>query len=333
MKKYLSILLIVLMCGVLVFGLASCQQDENTIRLNEVTHSIFYAPQYIAMELGYFEQEGLTIELTNGAGADNVMTAILSGEADIGLMGCEASIYVYLEGMKDYPKVVGQLTKRDGAFLVARTQDDNFDYTNIANSTVLMGRTGGMPAMVLQYILNNKGYTNGVNITMDYSIAFGSLAPAFAGGTGDYVPLFEPVASQMEKEGKGYIVSSLGVDSGEVPYTCYTVSAKLLNTQPQKVAKFLSAVWRAVEYVNTHTAKELAPLLKPYFDTDIDLIESAIDNYKSIDVWMDTPVTSESAFNRMQDMMENAGELSARVPYAHLIDTTIATQVATELAQ
>ncbi|MCM1043819.1 MAG: ABC transporter substrate-binding protein, partial [Corallococcus sp.] len=189
MKKTFCIIICVLMLA-LSFAFAACTNDENTIRLNEVTHSIFYAPQYIAMALGYFQDEGLTVEITNGAGADNVMTALLTGEADIGLMGCEASIYVYLEGKKDHPKIVGQLTKRDGSFLVAREMIENFDYSQAIDKTVLMGRPAGMPAMILQYVMNNRGLINGQNVTMDYSIQFGVLGPAFTGGAGDFVPLF-----------------------------------------------------------------------------------------------------------------------------------------------
>ena len=222
MKRYLAIALAALLLCIALTAFVGCKEDEDVIRLNEVTHSLFYAPQYLAMALGYFEEEGLTVEITNGSGADNVMTALLTGEADIGLMGCEATIYVYLQGKKDYPRIIGQLTKRDGSFLVARTDMPNFDYGGIEGSSVLMGRKGGMPAMILQYVLNNKGYRDGENITMDYSIQFGALAPAFTGGTGDFVPLFEPAASQLVQEGKGYIVSAIGMDSGEIPYTCYT---------------------------------------------------------------------------------------------------------------
>ena len=241
MKKLIAICLCVMMVSLCLVAFISCDKPTNQIRLTEVTHSLFYTPQYLALALGYFEEEGLDVVISNGSGADNVMTALLTNEADIGLMGCEANIYVYLQGKKDYPKVVAQLTKRDGAFLVARTPNPNFDYSGMENSTVLMGRTGGMPAMILQYILNGKGYTNGTNITMDYTIQFGALGPAFTGGTGDYVPLFEPAASQLVKEGKGYIVSAIGMASGEIPYTCYSVTDKFLTEHPDKVEKFLRA--------------------------------------------------------------------------------------------
>lgn len=328
MKKILTVILAFILVATVAVGFAACNRNENVIRLNEVTHSLFYTPQYLAMALGYFEEEGLEIEITNGSGADNVMTALLTGEADIGLMGCEANIYVFLQGKKDYPKVIGQLTKRDGSFLVARTDNPNFDYSGIENTTVLMGRTGGMPAMILQYVLNNKGYTNGVNITMDYSIEFGALGPAFTSGTGDYVPLFEPAASQVVKEGRGYIVSAIGMDSGEIPYTCYSATAEFLEKHPDKAEKFLRAVWRGTEYAMTHSAEDCAKLVQPYFDgTTLDLLTTAIGNYQNFDVWMTTPVTDRDAFNRIQDIMENAGELSSRVKYEDIVDNTVANKI------
>lgn len=326
-KRIVAALLLATLCA---FSLAfvGCGKDENVIRLNEVTHSLFYAPQYLAMSLGYFEDEGLTIEVTNGSGADNVMTALLTNEADIGLMGCESNIYVYLQGKKDYPKVIGQLTKRDGSFLVARTDISDFDYSGIENKTVLMGRKGGMPAMILQYILNNKGYADGENITMDYSIQFGALAPAFTGGTGDFVPLFEPAASQLVQEGKGYIVSAIGMDSGEIPYTCYTATSEFLTKNGDKAEKFLRAVWKGTEYVMTHSAEECATLVEPYFEgTSMELLVSALTNYKKYDVWTTTPVTDKAAFVRIQDIMENAGELPARVEYDDIVDNTWASKI------
>lgn len=328
MKKTVTVLLSLLLVATCAIGFAACTRDENTVRLNEVTHSLFYTPQYLAMALGYFEEEGLTVELTNGSGADNVMTALLTNEADIGLMGCEANIYVYLQGKKDYPHVIAQLTKRDGSFLVARDEMPDFDYKGIEGKTVLMGRKGGTPAMILQYVLNNKGYADGKNITMDYSIEFGALGPAFTGGTGDFVPLFEPAASQVVKEGRGYIVSAIGMDSGEIPYTCYSVTASYLEKHPDKVEKFLCAVWKGTDYALSHTPEEIAKLVEPYFEgTTMDLLVAAVKNYKEFDVWMTTPVTSRDAFNRMQDIMENAGELSSRVDYDTIVDNSVANKI------
>lgn len=328
MKRYLAIALAALLLCIALTAFAGCEKDDDVIRLNEVTHSLFYAPQYLAMALGYFEEEGLTVEITNGSGADNVMTALLTGEADIGLMGCEATIYVYLQGKKDYPRIIGQLTKRDGSFLVARTDMPNFDYGGIEGSSVLMGRKGGMPAMILQYVLNNKGYRDGENITMDYSIQFGALGPAFTGGTGDFVPLFEPAASQLVQEGKGYIVSAIGMDSGEIPYTCYTATAEFLQNNGDKAEKFLRAVWRGTEYVMSHSAEDCAALLQPYFEgTSLQLLTAAMQNYMDYDVWTTTPATCTEAFYRIQDIMENAGELSERVDYDAVTDNRAANKI------
>ena len=327
LKKYVCILLaMVLVIGTSLLCCA-CNKDDNVIRLTEVTHSLFYTPQYVAMSLGYFEDEGLTVELSNGSGADNVMTALLTKEADMGLMGCEANVYVYLQGKKDYPKVVGQLTKRDGSFLLSR-EKDGFDYKNIKGKTVLMGRKGGMPAMILQYVLEKNGLVAGRDYTADYSIQFGALAPAFTGGTGDFVPLFEPTASQMELENKGYIVSSIGMDSGEIPYTCYTATDEFLKNNKEKTTAFLRAVWRGTEFALSHTPEEVAQAVALHFDgTPTELLVKSIANYQKCDVWTTTPVLNKDAYTRLLDVMENAGELQKRVDYDIITDNDCALEV------
>ena len=334
MKKIVTILLIATLLASLCFAcLASCDtSDGNKIRVSEVTHSLFYTPQYLALALGYFEEEGLTVEITNGSGADNVMTALLTNEADIGLMGCEANIYVYLQGKKDYPKVIGQLTKRDGSFLVARTNMPNFDYSGIDNQTVLMGRKGGMPAMILQYVLNNKGYTDGQNITMDYSIQFGALGPAFTGGTGDLVPLFEPAASQLEVEGKGYIVSSIGQDSGEIPYTCFMAKQSYIDKNGDKIRGLLKAVTKAIKYLDEHDSASVAKLLTKYFDgTSEASLKTSVDSYKKIDAWVKNMAMEETAYERLLDVIEQAGELKARVPFHKTVLTEAADRAYREI--
>lgn len=325
MKKIISIILVILLLC-LSMGLSGCKKDTSgTIRLSEVTHSIFYTPQYLALALGYFEEVGLTIELSNAGGADNVMTALLTNEADLGLMGPEPGIYVYLQGKLDYPIVVGQLTKRDGSFLVGRTNETDFDWSKLANKEILMGRKGGMPAMILQYILNKKGYTNGKNITMNYDIQFNLLAPAFTGGTADYVPLFEPTASQLVAEGKGYIVSSIGRESGEIPYTCYLANKSYIKANGEKITKFLSCIYKAYNYLATHDNKEIADLISPYFiGTSKEIIISALDNYKAYDAWASTPIMQESSYTKLQDVLENAGELARRVNFTDMVDNSMA---------
>ncbi|HIT77204.1 MAG TPA: ABC transporter substrate-binding protein [Candidatus Limihabitans stercoravium] len=328
MKKFLALAMVVMLLAVGALAVGCQPASDNVIRVNEVTHSIFYAPQYVAMQMGYFEEEGLEIVLTNGGGADNVMTALLTGEADVGLMGCEASIYVYLQGKENYPRVFAQLTKRDGSFLVGRNVEENFDYSSLHGKHILMGRKGGMPAMILEYVLNQHGLTDGGNVTMDYSVQFNFLTQAFVGGTGDYVPLFEPNASLLEQQDNGYIVSAIGTESGEIPYTCYTATPEYLEENSEKMEKFLRAVWKGYQYILDTPLDQVAELLLPLFpDTDVEIVESSLDNYLNSDVWTDTPVVSREAFTLIQDIMENAGELSQRVDYETIIDTTIASKI------
>lgn len=331
MKRIVSILLCVCLLALPIFAFSACKDDEGKIRLNEVTHSIFYAPQYIAMALGYFEEVGLEIELTNGAGADNTMTALLTKSADIGLMGPESTIYVYLEGRKDYPKVFGQLTKRDGSFLVGRAPIENFDWSGLENKEILMGRPGGMPAMILQYILNTHGYYNGVNITMNYEIQFGLLAGAFTGGTGDFVPLFEPVASNLAAEGLGYILTGIGLASGEIPYTCYIATSSYIQKNGAKLEKFLNCIYRATQYILDTDNDTLADLLIDYFPaTEKTAIVAALKNYKDYDTWMTTPVMTPASWERLLNILENAGELEERVDFSTLVDNSIARKASGE---
>lgn len=326
MKKIICVTLVALLLIAFPLTLCACgEEKDNVIRLNEVTHSVFYAPQYLAMALGYFEEEGLKIELTNGAGADKTMTALVTGEADIGLMGPEPGIYVYLEGRKDYIVVVGQLTKRDGSFLVGRNNEPNFDWSNLEGKEILMGRRGGMPAMILQYVLNNHGYKDGVNIKMNYDVQFGLLAPAFTGGTADYVPLFEPTASQIVANDQGYIVDGIGRESGEIPYTCYMATKSYVSKNSVKIEKFLRSIYRATQYLNSHDNNEIADLILPYFTGSTKaMIVSALDRYKAYDTWMTTPVMKEESYTKLQDILQNAGELKQRVDFNILVDNSMA---------
>lgn len=326
MRKFLAIFFALLLVAALPLSLCGCANNkEGVIRLNEVTHSVFYAPQYLALALGYFEEVGIEIELTNGAGADNTTTALLTGEADIGLMGPESTLYVYLQGREDYLQVFGQLTKRDGSFLVGRNAETNFDWSNLNGKEILMGRRGGMPAMILQYVLNKKGYTDGVNITMNYDIQFGLLAGAFTGGTADYVPLFEPVASQLQANGQGYIVTGIGRDSGEIPYTCYIATKSFIKENGKLLENFLNCIYKATLYLNSHDNTHIAELIAPYFvGTEKHLLVAALDNYKAFDTWKTTPVMNESSWELLQDVLENADELDRRVDFETLVNTEIA---------
>ncbi len=326
MKKLLLLCLCLLFVAGSAFGCTD--QSDNTIKINEVTHSVFYAPQYLAMSLGYFTEEGLTIELTNGGGSDKSMTAILTGEADVALLGPETVCYVYAQGKRDLPVIFAQLTKRDGSFLVGRTPEKNFDYSNLAGKEIIMGRRGGMPAMTLQYILNRHGYEDGKNITMNYDVQFNLTAPAFSAGTGDYVSLFEPTASQLVRQQKGYIVSSVGKESGEVPYTCYVANKSYLKGHTKQMQKFLHGIRRATEYLAAHDVSEVADLLLPYFagSTKQEIVD-ALANYKANDTWVSSPIMKPEAFSRLQEIMRNAGELQGDVPYEAVVDFSVAESI------
>ena len=336
MRKFAKRCLALLAAMVMLFALAGCNtkeqpQDLVTIELNEVTHSVFYAPQYAAMELGFFEEEGLRVELTNGGGADKVMTAVLTGGSDIGLAGPEASIYVYGEGREDHCVVFAQLTKRDGAFLVSREPDPDFDWKDLAGSYVIGGRAGGVPLMTFEYLLRQKGLTPNVDLTVDSSVQFNMMAGAFTGGTGDYVALFEPTASLLEREGKGYILASIGEQAGEVPYTAYFASKSYIEQNPDIIESFTRAVYKGQQWVKEHSAEEIAQAIEPYFpDTDLELLTAVTQRHKDIDAWNDTPIMKQSSFDKLQEIMEQAGDLSARVPFDEVVDNSFGEKVTKE---
>ncbi len=310
----------------LAMGFAGCgNQELTTIKLSEVTHSIFYAPQYVALNLGYFKEEGLSVELINGQGADKVMTAVLSGQADIGFSGPEAAIYVYNEGKEDYAVVFAQLTKRDGSFLVGRKPDPDFKWSNVKGRTIIGGRKGGVPEMTLEYVLKKNGVIPGKDVTIDTSIQFALMAGAFTGGSGDYVTLFEPVASTVEREGKGYILASVGKDSGEIPYTAYYAKKSFIKKNPGAIQKFTNAIYRGQVWVDTHTPEEVADAIKASFpDSDRELLVAVAKRYKDQDTWCKDPVMKEQALGLLQEVMKTAGELKNAAPYKDLVDNRYA---------
>ena len=327
----------VLFCVVLLFSLCACGGggggESTVVRLNEVTHSVFYAPQYLAMELGFFQEEGLTVELTNGGGADKVMTAVLTNQSDIGLAGPEACIYVLNQDKDDYPVVFGQLTKRDGSFLVSRT-DEDFSWENLKGKTIIGGRAGGVPEMTLEYVMRLNGVTPGTDAEVDTTVQFNMMAGAFTGGSGDYVALFEPTATEIENAGKGYVVASIGQDSGEIPYTAYFASQSYIEANPQVIQSFTNAVARGQRWIQEHTAQEIAQVIAPQFpDTDVEVLTGVVQRYKDIDAWNETPVMKEAALERLETVMETAGvlERSQWVEFDKLVDNSFA-EAATESA-
>ena len=330
MKKIVSIVLAVFMLAVCVTGCKTTTRKQlKPVVLNEVAHSIFYAPQYAAIELGYFEDEGLDLKLVNGAGADKVMTALISGDADIGFMGSEASIYVYQQGSDDYAVNFAQLTQRAGNFLVGREADSDFTWADLKGKKVLGGRAGGMPEMVFEYILKKNGIDPSTDLTIDQSINFGLTAAAFNSSDADYTVEFEPFATGLEKEGNGHVIASLGVDSGYVPYTAYSVKKSYLEKNPDTIQKFTNAIQKGLEYVNTHSAEEIAKVIQPQFkETDEDTIATIVGRYKDQDTWKDDTVFEQDSFELLENILEEAGELNERVPYDKLVTTEFSQEAA-----
>lgn len=318
-KTLLTVFTAILIAATLPFALAGCgDKDEKVIRINEVTHSVFYAPLYLADALGYFADEGYSIELTNGGGADATMAAVLSGSADVGFCGPEAAIYVAIGGSSDAPKVFGQLTKRDGSFLVSRVQEPNFSWSNLAGKSILAGRQGGVPAMTFEYTLKSLN----VSASLNYDVSFNMMTAAFEGGISDYCTMFEPTASEYQAAGKGYIVASVGQQSGEIPYTCFIAKQSYINKNSSKIDALLRAVTKAVKYVNETDSATAAQLLLPYFDgTSLSSLTTSLDSYKAIDAWVtDMAMTAES-FDRLQDIIDSAGELERRVNFTDIVIT------------
>ena len=299
------------------------------VTLNEVAHSIFYAPMYVAIEEGYFEDEGIDLDLVCGFGADKTMTAVISGEADIGFMGSEASIYTYAEGATDYVVNFAQLTQRAGNFLVAREEMPDFSWEDLKGHLVLGGRKGGMPEMVFEYILKQNGIDPEKDLEINQNIDFGSTAAAFAEGQGDFTVEFEPGATSLESEGKGYVVASLGEDSGYVPYTAFSAKQSFIDENPDIIQGFTNALQKGMDYVQAHTPEEIAKIIEPQFpETDLETITTIVSRYYEQDTWKSNLIFEESSFDLLQDILEIAGELAERVPYEDLVTTEFAAAAA-----
>ena len=322
MKKLLSVLLV----AVLLFSCFGCSK-ENTdglteVTLNEVAHSIFYAPMYVAIEEGYFEEEGINLILVTGYGADNTMTALLTDEADVGFMGSESSIYTYAQGAEDYAVNFAQLTQRAGNFLVSREPIDDFTFDMLKGKEVLGGRAGGMPQMVFEYILKKNSIDPKADLSIDQSIDFGSTAAAFSGGQGDFTVEFEPHATALEEKGDGYVVASLGEASGYVPYTAFCAKKSFMEENPELIQSFTNALQKGMDFVNSHTPEEIAKVIQPQFkETDLDTITTIVKRYADQDTWKTDLNFEEESFTLLQNILEEAGELEKRVPYEDLVTT------------
>lgn len=338
-KKAALVLGVVLLC---CFGLVACKDREEgnkkeekeeltKITLNEVAHSIFYAPQYVAIEKGYFKEEGIDLNLVTGFGADKVMAAVLSGDAEIGFMGSESSIYAYQQGANDKVVNFAQLTQRAGNFLVSREKIPEFQWEDLKGKEILGGRKGGMPEMVFEYILKEKGMEPDKDMSIDRSIDFGSTAAAFSGGQGDFSVEFEPSATALEKEGAGYVVASCGVESGYVPYTAYSAKESYMKENPEVIQGFTNALQKGMDYVNAHTPEEIAGVIQPQFkESDLETITTIVKRYQEQDTWKGNLIFEKESFELLEDILDSAGELKERVPYQELVNTDFAEKAADE---
>ena len=332
MKKIKYFLVTLLSLPLLVISGCSCKKDDGLTKLTvaEVTHSVFYAPQYIAASKGFFEEEGLKVTFVNANGADKTMAALLSKDAQIGLMGSEASIYVYNEGQDDYAINFAQLTQKDGSFLVGREDIENFDISMLEGTEILGGRLAGMPEMVLEYILKNAGLEIGVNdatkdVNVRTDVQFAAMAGAFTSGEGDFVSLFEPTASSLEKANQGYIVASLGELSGNVPYTSYATLKSYMNKNSDTIQKFTNAIYKAQKWVYEHSDTEVAEAIHSYFsDTSVNDLAIAVKNYRDIEAWAKDPTLTVDSLNKLMDIVELAGQLDERAPYDKIVTTEYA---------
>ncbi len=323
MKKPLAIAGAALLA---LLPLSACgEKDGKTVlNINEVTHSVFYAPMYLADSLGYFGEEGIEIKLTNGGGADNVMAAVLSGDADIGFCGPEAAIYVQLGGAADLPTVFGQLTKRDGSFLVGREEEPDFTWESLKGKEILAGRRGGVPAMTFEYILREHGFEDN-DIRLNFDVEFNLMTAAFEEGTAQYCTMFEPTASEYQAAGKGYIVAAVGTAGGEVPYTSFIAKRSWLDKNGETAKKFLRAILKAIKYAQEEAPEKVAEGLAEQFpSTSKESLTTSIKSYRSIDAWVKDMQMTKASFDRLQDIIELAGELPSRADFGKLTDNSFA---------
>ena len=298
------------------------KNNLTKIKLAEVTHSIFYAPQYVAINEGYFEDEGLEIELILTPGADKVMAAVLSKDVDIGFSGSEATIYVYQNGEKDYVQTFAGLTQKDGSFLVARKKYDNFKLEELKGKYVIGGRAGGMPEMTFEWALRQNGIDPQKDLIIDTSIAFAAMQGAFIGGTGDFVTLFEPNATSVEKEGLGYVVAYIGELGGNVPYTAYNARKSYIENNPKIIKSFCNAIQKGLDYVKNNDPETIAQKIISFFpDTSHSDLTKMIERYKNGNAWKEKININEEEWNHLQDIMIASKELTEKSPYDKLIYT------------
>lgn len=316
----LGIIFIFAIAFLTMYDFGKKNSDLKKVKVAEVAHSIFYAPQYAAISEGFFEEEGLEVELTLASGADKVTAAVLSGDVDIGFSGSEATIYVYNGGEENYLKTFAQLTQKDGSFLVAREKNDNFKIEDLKGKYIIGGRKGGMPEMTLEWALKQNGIDPKKDLTIDTSISFAAMGGAFISGTGDYVSLFEPNALEIEKQGYGYVVASIGELGGIVPYTAYNARISYIKENEDTIKSFTKAIQKGLDFVHENDSETIAKSILKFFpDTSLNDLTEVIERYKRQDSWPKTTEFSVESFNHLQEIMIEAGELDEKVPYEELI--------------
>lgn len=331
MKRIITALLVAVCVSMSAVGLVGCKKgDPDTIRINEVTHSVFYAPLYLAINLGFMEEENITIDLAAAEGSNTSMATLLSNNCDIALAGPETAVYVADGEGSSVPVVFGQLTKRDGSFLVSKTQIDNFSWnTHLKNKTVIAGRAGGLPAMTFEWVVNSFGMYRNNGIILDTDTSFAMQVPTFEATDAEFCTMFEPTATEFEKAGKGYIVASVGEQSGEIPYTCFIAKKDYLSNNSKKIQGFLRAIKKAYTYIQTEEPSKVAEGLKKSFpSTSLESLEYAVTSYKKIDAWMSTPAMTESSFERLISVLKNSSDYDGDVKFSDIVDNTYAYSVA-----
>lgn len=331
MKKVLTTITALILCVFSCVMFVGCKKksEPGLIRLNEVTHSVFYAPLYVAINLGYMEEEGIKISLTNGGGSDTSMAALLSGNADIALMGPETVVYVEASGSTNHPVVFGQLTQKDGCFLISKTPIEDFDFArDLKNKTAIVGRAGGMPAMTFEWVCNSVDLHNGSNITLDKSTEFNMMVSVFENTSAEFCTMFEPTASEFVEAKKGYYVASIGEHSGEIPYTCFMAYPEFISKNPEVISGFLRAVKRAYNYILTNSSSDVAKALSKSFDgISLSSLAKAVEKYIEIDAWSPSPAMRKDSYNRLCSVLKNAGTLTKDVEFSKVVDNTYANEV------
>lgn len=333
LKKIVSIIAVIAIMSTIFVGCRKEDKDGSelqTVRLNEVVRSVFYAPMYVAITEGFFEEEGLKIDLSTGQGADKTMQQLLSGNVDIGFSGPEQAVYIYNQGREDYPVVFGQLTQKDGSFLVGREAEENFEWTSLKGKELIGGRPGGIPEMALEYVLKQNGLDPSTDVNMVTNIDFTATSGAFKSGTGDYVALFEPTATMLENDGGGNIVASIGESAGNIAYTCFYTTKSYMDENKDILQKFTNAIYKGQQWVKQHTSDEIAKAIVSYFPgTDEEVIAKVIDNYKNIDAYSETPVVSEDGLNKLMDIIQgyDSSLIEARPDFDTIVNNDFANKV------